>query len=290
MKILLATLCLNEMEWLPALYRQHRSWPGMVGWAFVEAADVEYARTNPGRVRGGLSADNTTEFLTELHRDDRRIQYIPHGLTSHPTDPAQGKSQARNRYLALADSLRPDWVVVLDADEFYPVDAQHALTDLLLRTEHRLSVRVRQRHVWKPPFYNWPADPFSQEVVGGYWDVPHTRIWRYVPGMRYVVNHNWPSDGTGRMDRNVLKTDKISGLMNHIQCVHTGYAGTGEGRTAKHRYYVARGEGNEAGRMGRLRRMYVDCRRAWEEWTPGTELPHGARVIPYTGPIPEAFK
>ena len=37
--IALATLALNEMEWLPLLWEQHRAWPGMVRWVFVEAAD-----------------------------------------------------------------------------------------------------------------------------------------------------------------------------------------------------------------------------------------------------------
>src|SRR4051794_7463634 len=38
MSVLLATLCINEMEWLPRLYEQHKDWPGMAGWVFVEAA------------------------------------------------------------------------------------------------------------------------------------------------------------------------------------------------------------------------------------------------------------
>ena len=47
MRIVLATLLLNEMEWLPKLYEQHKDWPGLCGWVFVEAADRVYANVNP---------------------------------------------------------------------------------------------------------------------------------------------------------------------------------------------------------------------------------------------------
>jgi hypothetical protein len=66
---------------------------------------------------------------------------------------------------------------------------------------------------------------------------------------------------------------------HHPECVHLGFASGGKARAAKHRYYEARGE-------SRTRAMYVECRRAWERG----QLPVGASVIPYTGPIPEVFR
>ena len=35
MRIMLATMCLNEMQWLPFLFKQHKDWPGLVSWTFV---------------------------------------------------------------------------------------------------------------------------------------------------------------------------------------------------------------------------------------------------------------
>lgn len=291
MKIMLATICLNEMEWLPRLYEQHKNWPGLVKWVFVEAADVTYMKQNPSLVRDwGLSTDGTTGQLLTFHENDPKIHYIPHGFTSHPTDPAQGKCQARNRYLEIADRVQPDWIVVIDADEFYTYEGQKDVTLLCQQSQDamkHLGIRIRQRHIWRP-VDGLPL--LDQEVVGGYWSVPHTRVWKYVPGMRYSQSHNWPNDNEGRMDRLTLRTDQIlNDIYSPLQCVHMGYASNPTTRAAKHRYYTARGEGNEAGRLGRLRRMYVDCRKAWEEWQPGRPLPHGAEIIPYQGPQPEVL-
>ena len=72
--VALCTLCLNEMEWLARLYEQHRNWPGLLKWVFVEAADVVYAKTNPDMVTSfGLSVDGTSDYLRNLSREDSRI-------------------------------------------------------------------------------------------------------------------------------------------------------------------------------------------------------------------------
>ncbi len=90
MSIQLNTLCLNEMEWLPRLYEQHRDWHGMGHWVFVEAADRAYAEANPDMVsKDGLSIDGTSEWLADLAKRDDRVIYIPHGFTGHE-NPAQG--------------------------------------------------------------------------------------------------------------------------------------------------------------------------------------------------------
>ena len=69
------------------------------------------------------------------------------------------------------------------------------------------------------------------------------------------------------------------------QMVHMGYACTEVNRLAKNRYYASRGES-----VDRKRRWYVESRGAWLRWQPGEELSKGAKVVPYTGPIPEIFK
>ncbi len=318
---LLATLCLNEMEWLPRLYRQHASWPGMAAWCFVEAADRMYAQANPNLVTSsGLSVDGTTEWLMRLGMESQKVLHYRYGLATHE-DPAQGKCHARNVYLQLADRIKPDFIIVIDADEFYTRADQIRLMEYL-----RLSLKVRkgrpnpnhwghmlrQRHVWYPPCYRYepmdvldhsldctcghtdcPArcykypDLFSQEVVGGYWKVAHCRVWRWQPGMRHVHNHNAPQTQDGYvMNRGINRLNRID---NMPECVHMGFASSLASRTAKSSYYVARGEGRESGRTLN-RQMYVDCRGAWTGWQPGVQLPHGAKVVPYTGPVPEVFQ
>lgn len=282
-KIVLATLVLNEMEWLPRLYEQHKNWPGMTDWIFVEAADAVYANSNPDRVSPmGLSVDGTTDFLRELREKDSRVKYIPYGITSH-LDPAQGKVPARQAYIDLIPDLkkRPDYLMVVDADEFYTRRHQDIISRMYI-PGRLIGCVFPQRHIWKPEASTEPL--FSQEVVGAYWSIPHCRMWRYTLGMSYNRgNHNTPfSAKDGRCLRMDSNTRNRNGTIP--ECIHLGFASSLINRAAKHRYYIDRGEGKVDKRS-----MYVDCRRAFEEWSPGTILPHKARVIKYTGEVPEVF-
>lgn len=276
MSVMLASLVLNEMEWLPRLYTQHKDWPNLLKWIFVEAADKVFAKTNPNMVTlHGLSTDGTSEYLRDLASHDNRIVYIPFGITSH-ADPAQGKVAARQAYLDKANNFRPEWVIVLDADEFYTKQDQANVNQVANELSNLPfnGFRFRQRHIWRPrTLVNQPL--MEREVTGAYWAVPHTRVWKWRPEMKYASNHNWPE---GYCIKNL---ETISGMP---QCVHMGFASKTSNRRAKHLYYIARGEGRTD-----KRQMYVDCRRAFENWTPGKVLPHGAKVIPYSGPVPEVF-
>lgn len=298
MRVMLATLCLNEMEWLPHLYEQHKNWPGLVRWCFVESADVTYARANPERVsKDGLSVDGTTEFLESLAKTDPFVTHIKHGFCSAPQID-QAKCQARQCYLDDAKGVSPHILVVLDADEFYSSRCQALLCAICESAPNGWAYLFPQRHLWYP--YRSPEEKpglsalCTQEVIGGYWDVPHFRVWRWNPQMRYLKNHNWPEDANGTFfTRGALRFDssraqrRAAFRYNRDEfpaCVHTGFCSLIADRKAKHSYYIARGEGT-----GDRRKMYLDCRTAYEEWTPGRTLPHGARVVPYNGPIPEVF-
>lgn len=281
MSILLGTLVLNEMQWLPALYEQHRNWPGLSRWVFVESADRVYAQANPELVSDkGLSVDGTSEYLANLALSDPRVTYIPLGFSEH-RDAAQGKAASRQQYLDVANEDRPDFVFVVDADEFYTVAHQRQITETLRRSlVHFTAFMFRQRHVWRPP--SIAEEPlFQYEVTRAYWDIPHCRGWRWKPGMAYANDHNTPSVGGRKLNASMLR---FEGNDKAPQCVHLGFASSGALRHAKHSYYVARGEGRSDGRQ-----MYVDCRAAFETWQPGQILPHGADVRTYKGPIPEVF-
>lgn len=282
MNLLLATLCLNEMEWLPRLYEQHKGWSGRALWCFVEGADREYAQATPGLVTdNGLSTDGTSEYLNKLVMEDFKTVYIPHGWSTG-TDKAQGKCSLRNRYLEVADGLKPDYVVVIDADEFYTHEAQQEINRLLSLSPRRVqSLLFKQRQIWRPPSMadQWPL--LEKEVVGGFWSIPHCRVWRWHPGMRYRTNHNTPEHNGSLLDEGVVRYDSSP---NAPQCVHLGYAAKGVYRAAKNRYYEHRGE-----TVDPKRSWYTQSRAAWESWTPEAVLPRRASVIPYAGSVPEVF-
>jgi hypothetical protein len=276
MKIMLATLCLNEMEWLQKLYDQHKDWPDLVSWVFVESADRVYANVNPTLVsKEGLSIDGTSDFLRDLARSDSRVQYIPHGFSTH-VDPALGKTESRQRYLATAEDVRPDFFVVLDADEFYCQKDQFLINGIMQNEPvvvHDYSFQFT--HVWHPQsIVDEPL--FKLEVKGGFWKMRHAKGFRWHPGIHYGSNHQRPTwnKGDGRIK-----------FYNSPSCVHMAFASDPVLRKSKHDYYIARGEGADEKRY-----WYVQSRRSFETWKPGDRLMRGARVVPYQGFIPEVFQ
>lgn len=283
MRIALCTLALNEMEWLPRLIEQHRNWPGLAAWIFVEAADVQYAKTNPDMVnKDGLSIDGTSEFLARLPDEDQRITYIPMRPTGNHLDPSNGKLRARDAYMRELETVRPDLFIILDADEFYTHKAQEEIP----RHARGLAAWGRThgfilpfRHVWRPPSI---ADQplFSRQATGGFFDMAHCHVWRWQPGMGYTQTHVNPTLGNNPVP---LKT--IRAGADGLECIHMAFASSLKAREAKHRYYAQRGEA-----MDPKRSWYVQTRAAWETWQPGDRLPRGARVEPYTGAVPEVFQ
>lgn len=303
MRVMLCTLVLNEMEWLEKLVEQHKDWPGLVRWVFVEGSDPIYRESNPGAVSDGmkLSTDGTTEFLRDLcQRTDAFIQHCRVQVERYPSaDAAQYKCDLRNAYLQTAETMKPDLLVILDADEFYTREDQQLINDIVERCPKSNAWRLRQREIWRPPFLQVDEIPggvpgfplLSYEVTGGYWDMVHTRFFRWEPGLRYVDNHNWPTNRKGeyqlhaqvKLENGIVVTTDVGTISRVPQCVHLGFAS--KNRKAKTDYYVARGEGIRDDRQ-----VKINCCRAWETWRPGDTLPHGAKVIPYQGPVPECFR
>jgi len=282
MSVALCTLCLNEMEWLPKLYQQHKGWPTMERWVFVEAADAMYQQANPHMVsRSGLSVDGTTEFLEDLAKQDERVIHIPYGI-SRDSDPAQGKCAARQEYLNAIEDLAPNMFVALDADEFWTYQMQQEITEISEKTLNSYQgVSVQYRNIWRPPtIQDQPL--FESEIIGGFWSVWVCKIWRWGKGITYLGNHNSPRIGMYLLHRNLMRLDK---KLRTPQFVHMGFASSlPETRKAKNRYYVERGEGRTDHRG-----IYVASRAAYETWKPGDKLPNGDRIIMYSGPVPECF-
>lgn len=284
MRICLTTLVLNEMQWLPKLYRQHKNWPHLAKWIFVESADSIYAKTNPDLVNGsGLSVDGTTEFLEELAKNDERIVHIKHGFSTHG-DPAQGKCQSRDRYLREMDLVSPNFYIVVDADEFYLEKHQEEILRLISKKSSRYTTGFcfKHRDIWHPEsINNHPL--FKYEVTGGFWNIPYCRVWRWFAGMQHR-NHNTPSKSDGiPLDKRMRRFDQQEPSLPYF--VHMGFASDLKFRKAKNRYYENRGEFTD-----KKRSWYCDSRACFENWQPGDTLPNSAYVIPYTGEIPECFR
>jgi hypothetical protein len=152
-RIALVTLALNEAAWLEALYEQHKDWPGLVAWSFVEYADPVYAATNPDRVSaGGRSVDGTTDILRAFRKLDDRVRYTAAAAVPS-ADPAQGKCHARTLGLRAVDDAAPDFVFVLDADEFYTRAHQVEMNDVMANPVHsdRTAFAFGLRSIWRPP-------------------------------------------------------------------------------------------------------------------------------------------
>lgn len=282
MSILLGCLCLNELEWLPQLWEQHKDWPELVAFVFVEACDREYQRANPEMVtQYGFSVDGTTEFLKELAASDSRVIYIPHGFCSH-ADPAVGKAKARQRYLDEAERLQPEFVIALDADEMYTRDDQQRVVQWMRDRPNFRAFTLPRREIWRPPsIVDQPL--FRYEVVGGFWSMACCHWWRWEPGMHYGDCHISPNRADGqRMNWWMHRADQDR---TAPQMIHLGFAASEKTRRAKHSYYAIRGEEKDPQRA-----WHVKSRQAWFNWTPGRRLPRRAQVIEYTGPVPEVFQ
>lgn len=285
MSVMLATLALNEIQWLDFLYRQHRNFPSMGKWVFVESADRVYAETNPEMVTDkGLSVDGTSEFLADLAKKDERVVYIPLGFSKHD-DPAQGKVASRNAYLEVADRVKPKFLFILDGDEFLTHKHQEQVVRMMgAAPRHCNAFMFGLRSIWRPP--SIAHEPlFKYEAVGCLWSVPICRGWRWIEGMRYTSNHNTPSTPDGTLLLTRTTTSNFTKWANVPETIHLGFTSSLKTRESKHRYYTARGEG-----VNDNRGRYVECRRFFETYQPGDEPPHGAKIVGYTGPVPEIFQ
>jgi hypothetical protein len=242
---------------------------------FVEAADEVYSKVSPELVtKHGLSVDGTSDFLGALAAEDERVTYIPHGISRHPTDPSLGKVMARQRYMDELERVKPDLLVILDADEFYCRDDQQLVVDQLSRMSEQFAC-FEFTHIWHPAsLSNEPL--FSQEIVGGFWKMRHMKGMKWTPGLRYTDCHQNPHrpDGLTEMAR-----------FDEPHCLHMAFASEVKKRATKHRYYEMRGE-----MWDRQRQWYVASRRVFETWKPGDPLPRGVMVKDYKGKIPEVFQ
>lgn len=294
MRLVLCTLALNEEDIISRCIAQHRNWPGRLAHIVVEGSDPIYPRKHPYT---SLSVDSTGEIL-QRHYDAGDIHYVAQlgGGEDVPQD--QFKCVLREAYLKTIklEGFEPDWIAVIDADEFYTVEDQQDINDQLQHLPERITAAiVPQIHHWRPPKIIDSKNHSSRlHATGGYWSVPHVRFFRWRPGMTYLpktvpLNHNWPvyPDGTYANSQHTVLTD--------VLCHHYGFAPRNpEGTLADIQYYEARGE-------KQTRKPTWRCRTAWRSWSyddlimPNTwkglhQLPKNVQIIPWTDSVPEEME
>lgn len=273
-KVSACIIALNEAEYISYNLKQLYEWDCCHEIIVVEGSVDLYPkeRLSPD----GLSGDGTTKLIKDFPDPQNKIKYV--------SGQFKNKIQQRNEY---AKRVTGSHAIVVDADEFYSYTSLEMLAeDIILNPKADLFTfnfsQVPSKRTYYHLWYN-----FRQHVVGGYWDVPHNRIYRWKPGTKYTgTDHNHPAKpgGTKLIKYNVKSAE------TRAICVHTGFVKSLSNQKDKNTFYVNRGEGKEKDQTLRKRRqMYVDCRRAYEIWKPGDKLPHKAKLLSFDHPLPEAL-
>lgn len=273
-KFSVCLIALNEAEYIEYNLKQIYDWDCCHEIIIVEGSVALYPKENLSP--DGLSGDGTTKLLKDFPDPQNKIKYV--------SGTFKDKIEQRNEY---AKRVTGTHVLVLDADEFYTTESLELLKqDVMQHPNAELFAFDFSQNMSKRTYFHlWYS--FKQHAVGGYWDVPHNRIYKWTPGTTYTGNdHNHPTKPDGKK----MIAYNVKTVETRAKCVHTGFAKSVKNQKDKNAFYVNRGEGKEKDPKVRARRqMYVDCRRAYEKWKPGQKLPHGAKVLAFDEVLPESL-
>ncbi len=168
------TILLNEQKFIGLNLCQH--YDLCDEWILVEGACKGYPDRKVSK--SGLSLDNTELIINLFPDPEAKITYIQHGWTKATGEDA--KSELRNEY---ASRTSGKYLVVIDADEFYEKNDLNIAIDELKNDNEKFAIVLPQVHFWKTT---------NAFITGEYYDISHTRIYRSIPGMKYIKNHNFP--------------------------------------------------------------------------------------------------
>lgn len=266
MKVVFGTIVLNEEQYILQNIRQH--YEMCDEWVIIEGADQLYPKQHV--TSGGLSTDKTAELIRGFPDPDKKIKFIQHGW-------AADKCELRNRYGARADD---GVLIVFDADEFLRRDWLREVISKAAELKSVGCLRIPHVHFWKG---------HHQVITGGYYDIPHNRIYRTIGPVKYTESdHNHPRTAAGRALHDVLivretenKRQRRSGEWTAVGPVwlHYGFCKTPQSIADKNTYYINRGEAV-------TRAKTTESRALWFEDT----LPDEYKVSPWVGPIPEVME
>jgi glycosyltransferase involved in cell wall biosynthesis len=273
-KVSVCMIVLNEAEYITHTLRQIYNWDCCHEIIIVEGSVALYPREN--LAPDGLSGDGTTALIKAFPDPEKKIVYVSGTFAD--------KVAQRNEY---AKRVTGTHVLVLDADEFYTNHSLDLLAeDLQAHPDTELFTFNFSANLSERTYYHlWYS--FKQHVIGGYWNIPHNRIYKWASGTKYTgEDHNHPT----KVDGTKLQHQFVKAVSTKAICIHTGFVKSVTNQKDKNDFYVNRGEGKEKDPKIRARRqMYVDCRRAYETWKPGVTLPHDAQVLSFNLALPESL-
>lgn len=262
--IALGTILLNEQKFIGLSLFQHYDF--CEKWVLVEGTCLGYPTRKVTLL--GLSKDKSSDIIQLFPDPLNKIKYVQHGWTSSGGEDA--KSELRNAYLKY---ISEDFLVVLDADEFY---RKHDLVEAfkVFKNSNDHAVVLPQVHFWKST---------ERYITGEYYDISHTRIYKNMPGMKYIRNHNFPElNGTFtyelgqfKFSRTQIEKGNKTFDWKEPRCYHMGFAKDYDDMRDKSDYYVNRGEDI-------TRKSTTESRAAWFD----DKLPEKCRIKKWSGEIP----
>jgi hypothetical protein len=263
LRVAFGTIFLNECGLLPLSLKQHYTYCDK--WVLVEGADQRYPKRSVDR--HGLSVDGSHERVLQFPDPDKKITLVRKGWSD-------SKIGLRNEYAKLVDDC--DVLIVIDVDEFLTHASMQKLIEKLDSMSGPGTVRIPHVHFWKD----------QQTVVkGGYWDVPHDRAYRWLPGCRYMRDHNHPElKGKLLRDNNTVVVPRRETLHGStLTCEEPYWLHYANCRPSNHvrdknDYYISRGE-------RRTRPATIESREAFF----AEKLPTGLSTLDWAGPWPEVM-
>jgi glycosyltransferase involved in cell wall biosynthesis len=160
------------------------------------------------------STDRTRE-ICERHPAVARYEY-----QDLPFD----ERRDRNKVLALAEELRPDWIIVIDADEVFEMDRNRANRLMHLVDPHAKVLGFHWYTFWEPTNTYFRADGIFGSMNG-------YRMYRWEPGLRIVLG-----DEKGLHCGNIPQFPDGNARFTNIRVRHLGY-NREELRQAKYAFY-----------------------------------------------------
>lgn len=217
--LVLFTLLKDYQLWLSELLEQHRDFPNVIRWVFVERVPEE-----------GRFSISQKLIREELRRLDSRVSYLQ-SLDDPYDEPKEQIRKAKNLALdeveLTAMTHHVKYIYQLNPDEFLTRYDQMGVVDALRRACAKyLCCLFRHRHIYRPNA--WCEQGIFKKEIGGRpsGSLLQLRAFKYVKGMRYTTSHFWPSTPGGILYTNRLKRYDTRG--NTPEIINLSHVDRGE--------------------------------------------------------------
>lgn len=253
-------IALNEQKFIGPALRTLLESPHIKRIAIVEGAVKLFAHAAD---EDGLSKDNTEQAVRDIikkYDTEGKIFYERYGWASN-------KSELRNRCIELIGK-KVNWLFMVDADEVYKTEDIDNLTKQINSSPGATTVWVKHYHFWKSK---------DQIAVGGQWDIPLPRLYKYTDkSLKYDGHGQPPVDSNGVSIEQ--KGKKL--IANDFFAYHYGPMKDQKDIKAKLKFY-------------RKRDKHLKVKDTWSKWKKGdeTQWTHGGGTVEkFTGKHPDVMK